>query len=1523
MSEQAETKTGASKAPPRRGVKPRRSSATRKPVALAVGFGALAAVVLGLWFGGGAVWRYVNPPLPDPFRPVAFPSRAWFFAPIERNAFKRLPVITGTLNDVFVLPSGEIWAVGDDGMIVHSPDGGESWASQRQNIQAAGGTSPPPSAAGVGGGWLRAASAAEAPPAKKRPPPTLKLPAAKSTTAVGKQVDIRQRPSPVTDSAITPPSPKQLAKSAPRTGGDATPGAGTGKKPEKATRLADLQSVYFIDNRRGWAVGRHGTILATSDGGRKWTTQASGTKSRLYSVQFLADGRRGWAVGEAGTVLATSDGGRKWTAQASGTKSSLSSVQFLADGRRGWAVGWDGTVLVTNDGGRNWTAQASGTKTWFSSVQFLADGRRGWVVGGGGTVLATSDGGRKWTAQASGTQSWFNSVQFLADGRRGWAVGGGGTVLATSDGGRSWPAQASGTQSRLSSVQFLADGRRGWAVGWGGTIIATSDGGRTWQAQASGTKFVLSSVQFLADGRRGWAVGWGGTIIATSDGGRTWPAQASGTKFVLSSVQFLADGRRGWAVGDSETIIATSDGGRNWTSQASGTKTWFSSVQFLADGRRGWVVGGGGTILVTSDGGRNWTAQASGTKSLLESVQFLADGRRGWAVGWDGTVLATSDGGRKWAAQASGTKSSLYSVQFLADGRRGWAVGDFGTVLATNDGGEHWNDEVVYRRWPSPAFWGLTAFLGLAFGFVALHRRALHDAPESDPAEMTKPTSDATRGGDGTTPEQAGIAEEGVSDRPLGWTDPDYLGFKPIARGLSRLLRNEHTEPPLTIAVTGRWGTGKSSLMNLLREELQGWGFRPVWFNVWHQQEESHMLAALLEAIRSQLVPPWSSVAGLVFRGHLLIRRGTLYWLIIALFLIVIGLLQLRDETVVMNDASVTAIAKAVWPKFTAVAGDGKTAGSQSSSTCPKADAEPIATPVLLRSLCGLRDRPFKNTDALLSAIEGATPGADGAIFRLSNGQRAVIEKSAQHFGSSILPGLWGTLGKLLGALVAFFTLLQGSKVLGWSPLAALQTLVGSLGVRRFKEQVGFRQQFAAEFKLITRCLPRNTVLTLIFDDLDRCSPENVVKTLETVNFLVTAGDCYVVMGMDRQWVQACVSLKYEQVAEELARQHDGGGATERGHGHSADFALRYLEKLVNIEVRVPAPEDDQTKALLGCTATRRRWRVARRFRVLLRSLSRGDLLRRVASVAGLWRALRRSPGGRLLLNWWGLIGLLAVVLLATGWPQRQWQRLGFTAEPTWTSVVAEPATTTSGVPRPSGEGPKPQPPQNTPSSRTEFTPGAQVGPSFWWLLPAGLFGLLAVVVRLRGVVEKTLEDLPEIRQVERDTPEFAQALEIWHPWVVLLPKNNTPRAVKRFKNRVRYFAMRQRDKYSPRTLLQRFLFLLARGWLRGREDEQPIPEPLLVALAAIHHCHPDWIADDEIFETIVAQNMAALPVSTAGTVPREGGQAAERDADEMERAARGNDAVGEHMERFPELWPPTPEQRTQFLKLTVGIKTN
>ena len=76
--------------------------------------------------------------------------------------------------------------------------------------------------------------------------------------------------------------------------------------------------------------------------------------------------------------------------------------------------------------------------------------------------------------------------------------------------------------------------------------------------------------------------------------------------------------------------------------------------------------------------------------------------------------------------------------------------------------------------------------------------------------------------------EREAIDDSLTPDRPLEPGQADVMKLGDIAAALSRFLRNENTLPPLTAAVTGKWGTGKSSLMNLLKKDLEAIGFCPA-----------------------------------------------------------------------------------------------------------------------------------------------------------------------------------------------------------------------------------------------------------------------------------------------------------------------------------------------------------------------------------------------------------------------------------------------------------------------------------------------------------------------------------------------------------------------------------------------------------------------------------------------------------------------------------------------------------------------
>jgi hypothetical protein len=156
-----------------------------------------------------------------------------------------------------------------------------------------------------------------------------------------------------------------------------------------------------------------------------------------------------------------------------------------------------------------------------------------------------------------------------------------------------------------------------------------------------------------------------------------------------------------------------------------------------------------------------------------------------------------------------------------------------------------------------------------------------------------------------------------------------------------------------------------------------------------------------------------------------------------------------------------------------------------------------------------------------------------------------------------------------------------------------------SASTKDLEAQAGFRHRFQEEFRDVTQALPGR--LTIFIDDLDRCRPQNVLDALEAVNFLVSSGDCFIVLGIDRDQVTRCVALNFRDVAAELAESqreesdgrdpHEAPTPAQRPH---MDFARHYMEKLINIEVKVPryAPSSAAMIAsVLPDGAHRRAWR--------------------------------------------------------------------------------------------------------------------------------------------------------------------------------------------------------------------------------------------------------------------------------------------------------------------------------------------
>jgi photosystem II stability/assembly factor-like uncharacterized protein len=761
-------------------------------------------------------YRQPAPPQFEP--PHAIGSWRWWLNPVEQNAVLRPPVATADLRSVaFVSPQAG-WAVGYDGAILHTADGGQSWQFQR-----GGPTYPLYSVAFVSQqlGW-----------------------AVGDGGTILHTVDGGR--SWQAQSSGTQQVLRSVAFVSPQVGWAVgsfgiilhTADGGQSWNTQRSGSIGLLSSVAFVSPLVGWAVGYGGTMLHTADGGQNWQPQKSGTPLDLNSVAFVST-QVGWAVGKGGTILHTADGGQSWQAQSSSTQLDLNSAAFLSS-LVGWAVGFANgkgdVILRTDDGGVSWSPQQRGPEEGLFSITCVYP-QKAWAVGKYGTILHTDNGGQNWQEQTSGAKYWLSSVAFVS-AEEGWAVGRGGTILHTVTGGQSWQAQDSGAHHWLKSITFVSP-ESVWAAGFVGTIFHTTDRGRTWKPQLSGTGVPdLSSVAF-ASPQSGWVAGYGGEVRHTIDGGQSWEEQSSGTAQGLYFVAVVSP-QTGWAVGYGGTIRHTADGGKSWQAQSSGTQQILYSVAFVSP-QVGWAVGYGGTILHTADGGQSWQAQSSTTQRDLNSVAFVSP-QLGWAVGGDGTILHTTDGGERWQAQSSGTHQDLTSVAF-ASPQAGWVVGYGSTILHTEDGGKTWKRQ-GYRRWPAP--WFALSLIGCIAGFVwALQ-------------PLAPPTT-------------AYIEDLANADSPVAQLKFDALGYRPLVRRLLRFIQNPKTKPPLVLAVQAPWGMGKSSVMAMLQSELKSnRAAVTVWFNAWHHQKEDQLLAYLLEAIQKQVAPSWFSPVGLRFRFNLL-----------------------------------------------------------------------------------------------------------------------------------------------------------------------------------------------------------------------------------------------------------------------------------------------------------------------------------------------------------------------------------------------------------------------------------------------------------------------------------------------------------------------------------------------------------------------------------------------------------------------------------------------------------------------------
>ncbi|MCS7046425.1 MAG: YCF48-related protein, partial [Gemmataceae bacterium] len=304
------------------------------------------------------------------------------------------------LRAVQFIDAKEGWAVGDDGVVWHTIDGGKNWERQRTGVRAS----------------LRSVCFLD--------------------PYVGWAVGREELPGGGSVGTVL-----------------FTRDGGVEWKRLLVNALPGLNQVRFLNGKVGFLIGDGADqfptgLFQTSDGGKTWDPVKGPRTPAWHGADFNPTG---------GGVFVGPWKGLATMVRGEFAKARIDDVADL--GARGLHAVQilEQRIVAVGDGGLVLTSQSGGTAWGFADLKLPAEvaacldfravfglGRHAWIVGRPGTVvLRSSDGGASWQRHATGQPLPLHGVFFL-DEHRGWAVGDLGTILATTDGGRSWTVQRQG-----------------------------------------------------------------------------------------------------------------------------------------------------------------------------------------------------------------------------------------------------------------------------------------------------------------------------------------------------------------------------------------------------------------------------------------------------------------------------------------------------------------------------------------------------------------------------------------------------------------------------------------------------------------------------------------------------------------------------------------------------------------------------------------------------------------------------------------------------------------------------------------------------------------------------------------------------------------------------------------------------------------------------------------------------------------------------------------------------------------------
>jgi KAP family P-loop domain len=394
-----------------------------------------------------------------------------------------------------------------------------------------------------------------------------------------------------------------------------------------------------------------------------------------------------------------------------------------------------------------------------------------------------------------------------------------------------------------------------------------------------------------------------------------------------------------------------------------------------------------------------------------------------------------------------------------------------------------------------------------------------------------------------------------VGDQPASH---DSLGFKLYVEALASFLRAPATRAPFTLSIEGAWGSGKSSFMLQLKNEItvKSPGAVAIDFNAWKYDKQEELWAAFALTVTRSLR-----------RSTPLLRRG-------------LGDVKLYVSRLKGLAETAGLVAKCLlWLTLALTFALGVRWSLQASyserfAAAQKAIAETFSASEAERGSNSSSPPPFEP-----SAKGGASDAQQRGIANSGpNGQQGTPKASQ--------PDHW-----LLFA-IANSPWATGLIILVWVirkfPGAAGKTLF-EIDLEKYidrpdyKGKAAFVDAFSEDFANAARAYaPKGPAKVFVFiDDLDRCEAPKAADLMQAINLMIGDGSpLFFVIGLDRARVASSVAFKFREIAPYLLAKSEptaaASGSAIPGVAAVRAFGDEFLEKFIQISFRIPTSDSDQ-----------------------------------------------------------------------------------------------------------------------------------------------------------------------------------------------------------------------------------------------------------------------------------------------------------------------------------------------------------